>query len=231
MSEKEIDELEFEEAVIYDKREFCRIFWFALKQKHLIFNTFFNIELFKPLSIKLSILLFSFSCYFVINGLLYNEEYVSSRLENEVNTFIDFINDSIERIIYTSIVGGLITWIIGIVFNTEKKIEKTIDKRKKDLIILRGEMSEINKRFNIIITIFIVLQFIVMSCFVVYIFCFSYVYHNNILDWIKSSLIIIGIMQLFSVLAIFVVSLFRFISKKYQWKICFNINMYFYGQL
>ena len=229
-NENEIDDLEFEEAVIYDKRKLIDIFWFALKQKQLIINTFFTHEPFKPFSIKLSILLFSYSCYFVINGLLYNEEYISSQLEKESNTFIDFLNDSIERIIFTSIVGGLITFIIGIVFNTEKKIESTINKRKNNLILLKGEISVINKRFNIIISIFIVFQFLVMTCFVIYIFCFCYVYHNSIFEWIKSSFIIFAIIQSFSVLTIFIIASFRYLSIKYQLKLCFNINMYLYQQ-
>jgi len=78
-------------------------------------------------------LIFNFSCYFVINGFLYNEEYISNKLksDDENKTIIDYFNDSIGRIAYTSIIGGLISFIIEMAFNIEKKIENAIDKLKK----------------------------------------------------------------------------------------------------
>ena len=230
-NEKELDELEFEEAIMYDKRKFFRIICFSIKQKQIVINTFCNKDPLKPFSIKLSVLIFSFSCYFVINGLLFNEEYVSNQLKKEDKSFYDYFNDSIERIIYSSIVGGIISLIIGIVFNTGKKIKDIMDKRKQNLIILRGEISSVRKQFMITIILFIILQFIIMACFVIYIFCFCYVYPNNILDWFMSSCIIIGVIQLFSLLSVIIISFIKFLCIKYQWELCYIINMYLYEQL
>ena len=230
--EKELDELEFEEAIIYDKRSFCRIFWFALKQKHILIYTFFNKDSYKPFAIRLSIVLFSFLFYFIINGFLYNETYISSKLTTEEKTLSDYFNDSIERIVYTSLVGGLISFIISVLFNTEKKIEKTMGKRgKKGIVLLKKEMSEIYKCFGISLIIFIILQFMSFTFFIIYFFCFYYVYPNNVAEWLLSSCIIIGIIQFTSFLTIFLLSLIKYLSIKCKWKICFNINMYFYEQL
>ena len=230
-NEKEIHELDFEEAIIHDKRKFCDIFWFTLKQKQIIISTFFKNDPFKPRSIQLSIILFSFLCYFLINGFLYNEDYIRSKLETEEKSFSDTVNDSIERIVYTSLAGGLISFIIELLFNIEKKIGNIMNKKKNNIIILKGEISQAYKFYNITTILFIILQFITFTFFIIYIFCFHYVYPNNILDWFVSSLIIIIIIQIISIFTIFLVSLMKYLSLKIKWQLCYNINMYLYEQL
>ena len=226
-SEKEINELDYDDAIIYDKRNYCQIFWCTLKEKQAIVNTFFVKDALKPFSIKLLVIIFSFSCYFVINGFLYNEEYVSTKLKNnETKTFYEYLSDSIERILYTSIVGGVISFIIGILFNTDKKIDKVINKNKKNKIILKGEIAKIYRCNNIRILFFIIIQIILMILFIIYIFCFCYVYPNNKLDWFESSLIVIGLMQSFSLFSSFLISTIKYFSVKFQWELCFKINAY-----
>ena len=73
----ELDKLDFDEVIIYDKRSLCKIFIDILKKKQTLINTFCVNDSFKPFSIKLLVLIFSISCYFVINGFLYNEDYIS----------------------------------------------------------------------------------------------------------------------------------------------------------
>ena len=225
-NEKEINELDFEEAIIYDKRNFCQIFWSTLKEKQTIINTFCTKEPVKPFSSKLLVMIFSFTCYFVINGFLYNEEYVSKKLTQESKTLYEFITDSIGRILYSSIVGGLISFIIEILFNTEKKIENLQKKYKDNKILLKGEIAKLFRCSNIITISFIIVQFILMTFFTIYIFCFNYVYPNNMLDWLESSLIILFIIQSFSLLTSFLISILKYLSVKFHWKLCFLINEY-----
>ncbi len=48
---------------------------------------------------------------------------ISTKLtSDESKSFSEYLSDSIERILFTSVVGGLISFIIGIFFVTEKKI-------------------------------------------------------------------------------------------------------------
>ena len=114
--------------------------------------------------------------------------------------------------------------IIGILFNTEKEIEKTIKRKKNDPIILKGEITKIYK-FNIIkIIIFIIFQFCAMAFFTLYILCFCYVYPNTALDWVQTSLIVVGIIQSMSFLTTLLIALLKFISIRRQWKLCFLFN-------
>ena len=230
--EKQLNELDYEEAVIYDKRNFCQMLWFSLKEKQTLINTFFSSNNLKPFPMKLLVLIFSFSCYFVINGFLYNEEYVSTKLENKGSkTFYEYISDSIERILYTSIVGGIISFIIGILFNTEKKIDTAMNKYIGNKILLKGEIAKIFRISKIIILCFIIIQFLLMILFTIYIFCFCYVYPNNKLDWFESSLIVIGIIQIFSCFTCFLFTFIKYLGIKFQLEFCFKINSYFEDNL
>ena len=232
-SENEINKIDFDDAISYDKRTFIQIFVSILKQKQSIISTFCSNDPFKPFSIKLLALIFSFSCYFVINGFLYNEEYISNKLksDDETKTIIDYFNDSIGRIAYTSLIGGLISFVVEMAFNIEKKIENAMDKLKKNKILLRGEISKIYKCNKIIMGFFIILVFILMACFTIYIFCFCYVYPNNSLDWIISSLFVIGLIQIFSFLSSLLISFVRYIAIKRHSELCFTINKYLYENL
>ena len=226
--EKQLNELDYEEAILYDKRNFCKMLWFSLKEKQTLINTFFSPNNLKPFSMKLLVLIFSFSCYFVINGFLYNEDYVSQKLESKGNkTFYEYLSDSIERILYTSIVGGVISFIIGIVFNTEKKIDEVINKYKDNKILLKGEIAKIFRRSKTTALCFIIIQFVLMIVFTIYIFCFCYVYPNNKLDWFESSLIVIGIIQILSLFTCFLFTLIKYLGIKFQLEYCFKITAYF----
>ena len=59
-NDKEINELDYEEAIIYDKRHYCKIFWYTLKEKQTLVNTFFVKDALKPFSIKLYLLFLVF---------------------------------------------------------------------------------------------------------------------------------------------------------------------------
>ena len=226
--EKQLNELDYEEAVIYDKRNFFQMLWFSLKEKNTLINTFFSSSSLKPFPMKLLVLIFSFSCYFVINGFLYNEEYVSTKLESkDSKTFYEYLSDSIERILYTSIVGGIISFIIGILFNTEKKIDEVTNKYNGNKIMLKGEIAKIFRISKIIILCFTIIQFLLMVVFTIYIFCFCYVYPNNKLDWFESSLIVIGIIQIFSCFTCLLFTFIKYMGIKFQLEFCFKINSYF----
>ena len=148
-------------------------------------------------------------------------------MESKGKSFYEYISDSIERILYTSIVGGVISFIIGILFNTEKKIEGAMNKYNENKILLKGEIAKIYRTSKIIMFCFIFIQFILMDAFTIYIFCFCYVYPNNQLDWFESSLLVIGIIQLFSFCTCILLAFMKFMGIKLHLEFCFKITSYF----
>ena len=119
-----LDDLEFDDAIEKDKRKFCEIFIDLVKENHMIIKTFFIYDNIKIIIIKILLFIIFLDLYFVINALMYNEEYISEIYHsNKKANFFYFLNNSIERIISVSIIGIVIGAFIEFFFVDEKKLK------------------------------------------------------------------------------------------------------------
>ena len=101
----DIQELDYEEAIIYDKRSFLKIYLGFLVDSQIILGTFFtdnNLDLFV---IKLSFLVCTFQISFFFNALFYTDEYISDAYHND--GILDFFS-GLPKSIY-SFIAALIT--------------------------------------------------------------------------------------------------------------------------
>ena len=73
----EIDEMNYDEIIMKDKRTFKEYFFEKLKSNQIILNTFLENEPLKPKTMKIILLIIDFILYFFINALFFNEEYIS----------------------------------------------------------------------------------------------------------------------------------------------------------
>ena len=220
----DLDELEFEDALEKDKRKLCEIFVDSMKDEHLIIRTFFTSDNIRPRSIKLLLFLLMINLYFVINALMYNEEYISDLYNsNKKQSFFDFLNNSFDRLIYVSVINIVISYLIEIYFVNEKKLKRIFLRNLNNLEIkckIYLLLNDISKSYKC----FIVLNYLVMIFTWYYTFCFNNVYPNTSLNWIKSSLFIIAMIQLLSVVYIFIKSVIRLISFICQSESIFKIS-------
>ena len=87
-------------------------------------NTFFNPDNLKPLTIKVLLLLLNIDLYFVINGLFFSESYISELFHSDKEEkFFSFFPRSISRFFYTTVVGGIVSTIMGCIIVEEKKVK------------------------------------------------------------------------------------------------------------
>ena len=213
----DIDNMDYDDAIKNDQRSFCNYFCDKLKEKQIIMDTFFSKDNLRPFSIKVILLLLKVDLYFVVNGLFYNEEYISKLFHsNEEEKFFSFFPRSISRFIYTTLVGVIVGLIIDFLFVEEKKVKRIFLRDKDDSLELRYEISIIcktlKKRYSIFFSICIFIS--IISWY--YICCFNSVYPNVKIEWIKSSIVIMIIMQLLSILSILLESILRGLSFKCQ---------------
>ena len=68
LNDEELNTLEYEIALKYDKRSYFKYYWSLLKKKQLVLFTFLPANDYNVFSIKLSLFLIAFSLYFSING-------------------------------------------------------------------------------------------------------------------------------------------------------------------
>ena len=211
-----LDDMEFDDAVAKDQRKYCEHMAENLKEDQIIANTFIAEDPLKPRTIKIIIFILNIMLYFVINGLFFSEEVISElyNIDEDEENFFSFFPRSIERIIYCSIVGIIISMLTSFFFIDEKRI-KGIFKRgkdnkddlKKNIVELKNDLK---KRYIAFISVVSVI--LIISTF--YLLCFNYVYPYSQIEWIKSSVTIVIIMQILSTLKCILETSLRYLSYK-----------------
>ena len=213
----DLDDMEYDDAIKLDKRTFCEYFSEKLKEKQHIMDTFYHSEKLIPISIKILLLLLNIDLYFVVNGLFFSEEYISQLFNSdEEETFFSYIPRSISRFFYATIVGYIVKAIIDCIFIEEKKIKRIFLREKEDPIQLKYEITITIKSIKNRYTIFIILCLFISIISWYYISCFNNVYPGVKVEWIKSSITIIIIMQILSFLIVLLEAILRSLSFHYK---------------
>ena len=206
------DDMDYDDAIRRDKRTYCQYFWSKIITEQIILSTFFKSEILRPLPMKMILLILNIDLYLIINGLFFNEDYISDLLKSEADTISSFIARILDRIVIITITGVIINYIIEFFFVEERKIKKVYKIEKNNIIILKYEIVQIIKNTFKKYNIFIIISGIIMIISLYYVFCFNNVYSSIKGEWIKSSIIIIIIMQILPMLLCFLDTSIRFIS-------------------
>ena len=213
----DIDDMEYDDAIKLDKRNFFEYLNDRLKEKQIILDILFNKEYLKPTTAKLLLLLLNIDLYFVINGLFYNEKYISELFNStEEETFFSFFPRSISRFVYSTLVGTFISIIMDCIFIEEKKIKRIFIREREDTMKIKFEifLNVKNIKNRYISFIFICLVISIISWY--YVSCFNNSYPGVKIEWIKSSITIIFIFQILSILMAILDSILRSISFRFQ---------------
>ena len=210
------DEMEFDDAIKRDKRKFCEYFCDVLQEKQSFAYTFIASDPINTRMIKFILFSLNIALYFVVNGLFFSESFISElyHTNEEDDTFFSFIPRTIDKVIYTTLVSIFIGYLTDFFFLDEKKIKGIFKRDKNNRLILKRSITmlirEIQKRY----ISFIIMTLVIMLISLYYILCFNYVYPKTQIEWVKSSILIIIIMQILSVLKCLYEAIFRFLSFK-----------------
>ena len=220
-----IDDMEYDDAVAKDSRTFCIFFYETLKEKQRIANTFIASDPLKTRTMKIMIFILDIILYLIVNGLFFSESYVSEvyNLEGE-EEFFDFVPRSINRFVYTTMVSIIVGFIVEFFFIEEKKIKGIFKREKDNGFNLKGEIviliREMEKRY----LLFVIIVFIILIIGFYYLLCFNYVYPHMQIEWIKSSIVIMIIIQALSIITCFLETVLRFISFHYKSEKIFKMS-------
>ena len=210
------EEMDYEDAIIEDKRNFCSYFISRIKSKHIIINTFFISDNIESKSIKILVFLTKLDLYFLINSMLFNEKYISELFHNEKEGLLNYISLSINRYIYTTFVGTIINYLIKCFFIKEKKFIKILIRYRQNHKQLYNEfflfIQKLKRGYNIFIFICILLT--IFSWY--YISCFNNVYQYAKKEWAISSIIFFIISNFLKTVIIFFETFLRYLSFKLE---------------
>ena len=221
-----LDDLEFDDAVAMDKRKYCEHMVENLKEDQIIANTFIGDDPIKPRTIKIIIFILNVMLYFVINGLFFSEEVISElyNLDEDKENFFSFFPRSITRLLYTTLVSIIIGIITDFFFIDEKKIKGIFRREKDNISILKKNMAELMRNLKIRYISFIIIVSIILIISFLYLLCFNYVYPYSQIEWIKSSVTIMIIMQVLSTLKCILETSLRYLSYRFNSEKLYKIS-------
>ena len=202
-NDNELNSLLYEEAIKVDKRNYCQYYLSLIRQKQKLIFTFYTSNDYNSRYIKICLFFLSFSFNYIVNALFFSDSTMHKIYEDSY-TFIY----QIVPILYSTIISGVINFIINFLSMTEKNII-SLKNAKKD--IKNAEMKT-KKIIKIKIIFFIVLNAVLMALFWYYISCFCAVYKNTQTILIKDTLSSFFLSLLYPLIISLIPGIFRIIS-------------------
>ena len=204
---EEINLLEYNLALKYDKRTFCQYYNALLKLKHDLIFSFFNNEDYNPKIIKIDLFFIKFTIDLVVNALFFDDNTMHKIYVNKGKYDLEY---QIPIAIYSSLISIVLSTPLTLLgLSSEKIIQfkqnhiiEGIEKRKDDLIFC------LKMRF----ALFFITSFIFLLFFWYYITMFCIIYKNTQYHLLKDTLISFGLSLLFPFGIFLLPGLFRILS-------------------
>ena len=196
-NDKEMNELTYEQALKYDKRNYIQYYYSLLKTKHILIFSFCTSNDYNSKIIKIDLFFISFVVNYTINALFFNDDNMHKIYEDYGE--YDIINQ-LPQIFYSTLISALFDYILNLLALSEDDIIEFKKNRQKGNLNKKAK-SLINK-LNTKFSLFFFIGFILLLGFWYYLSMFCAVYRNTQYHLIKDTLISFGI-SLFSPLGIY----------------------------
>ena len=184
MNDDELNSLEYEKALLYDKRTFFQYYWSLLKKDQILLFTFIPTNDYNLVSLKMTLFILSLSLEITINGFFFTDNTMHQIHEN--NGKFDLIYQ-IPQILYSSIISTIINSLLQKLALSEDSFLSLKQIKNYDKAIKQCET--IKKCLTIKFICFIITSFILMLFCWYYISSFCAVYTNTQSILFKDTLI------------------------------------------
>ena len=218
LTDFELNNLTYDEALKTDKRTYINYYFSLIRTKHILF-TFFSKHDYNSLLIKISFFLFSFTLYYTVNALFFNDS-TMHRIKEDGGLFN--LNYQIPYIIYSSLISSTVNSLIKTFSSTESNIVEI--KNEKDIKNLNKKSESVKKCIFIKSLCFYISTSVLLLFFWYYLSCFSAIYKNTQLHLIKDTLISFGLSLIYPfgiylIPGIFRISALRKSERKFMFKL------------
>ena len=232
----------FEEAIKYDLRSLCEIFFIYLLSKQAIFHAFFFKSPLSLFSLRLCLLLFIFSCDLALNAFFYFNDNISKKYRNASSLFLFTFNNNITVILLSTFVGFVLltlfiklsnsTFAMREIFrNEEEKIKKNKNYKvtNKRKIEIKNEIEKIFKCYKIKIIIFTLVELLFMVFFWYFVIIFCHVYPSTQISWLFDSFLSMISRIIIDALICFGLAKLYRIAVSSEIKCLYKFTMFMYG--
>jgi hypothetical protein len=174
-TDSELQDMDYEEAIIHDKRSYLRMFWAFLVDTQIILGTFCTENYLNLFVIKLSFFVCTFQISFFLNALFYTDEYISDANHNE--GVLDFFT-GLSKAIYSFIATLIITNLLIMLSNSKEELMKIIRGKRNYKEYIKAIKDKLRSLRNKLIAYYIII-FILGIFFLYYVSAFCAVYRNS----------------------------------------------------
>ena len=232
---------DLEEAIIYEKRNFCNIFFIAFILKEKIINTFFFKSPLELQSLRINLLLFIYSNNFALNTLFYFSRKISDKYHYKKNDiFLFTLINNISICLISTLLSTLIILILKYMTNSKKEIEKIFREEEKKLKKNKNYFVSNLKRKKIYSEILKILKFLRKKIIIFFIFelnlslfffyfvsTFCEVFKKTQIDWLINCIFSLLMSIAFEILISFIIAIIYIISIKAKNKYIYRLNSIF----
>ena len=176
LSESEIEDLSYKNAIQIDDRNKSKYYFSLLKEKNIIISIFLNDKDYNISSVKITLFIFSFILSLTINALFFDDEAIYNINQDEGSFNL---NTQISKIIYSAIISKFISFFVEFIAlshddiielrnykdinEAEKNIPKIINKLKIKYYLFYGITIFFNLFFFYYITAFCAIYTIIQT--------------------------------------------------------------------
>jgi hypothetical protein len=182
-TDNEINSLNYNQAIQIDTRSYFQYYLSLLKTKHMLIFTFYTKNDYNSRCHKIGLFLFTFSLYYIVNSLFFQDSEIHEIFENNGKFNIEY---QIPKIIYSSLISNTLFLFIKYFSLSEKNVIKGKYNNNNE------ESNAIIKRIKIKFALFFIFTFLLLMFFWYYISCFCAVYMNSQKHLLKDTLITFG---------------------------------------
>ena len=200
--------MDYEEAIIYDKRSYLKMYWSTLVDSQIILGTFFSENNLDLLIIKLGFFVYIFQISFFLNALFYTDDYISDAYHN--NGALDFVSGS-PKSAYSFLSTLLITNLLKMLSNSKSELMKLMRENSNN----KNYLKLINIKLKILrnkLIIYFIIVFSLGLSFTYYVSAFCAVYKYSQKYWFLGCLESFGMDSIVAFFTCLLLSFLRFIA-------------------
>ena len=221
-SNEQINEMNYEQSLKYDKRNILQMYYSFLMYSQLIIFTFLNKTDYNVKVLKIQLFFFAIIIFIVFNTLFYSDNDVSHTYQNKGK--FDFLY-TLPKTIFSSLISAVINFILKFLSLSNEKIKQIANIKNEKLFqkTIFNEILIIKRK----IFVFHILIFLFILFFWLYITLFCAVYRNSQTLVFKSCLITFCLSMFYPFIICLITAVFRLFALSHNFKIFFYISKIF----
>ena len=224
LNNEEKNELTYERALRYDKRNLCYYYCVILQLGHIIISVFCRPNDYNIFYVKLGLLLMTFPINLTFNIFFFTSKNIKSTYVSKLGDIskISELTGNLVNTIISSILSTTFLMLLKLLCLTHNSIRSL--RKIKDVETAKKKSKNKITCIKIRINLYFILSFLFLIIFGYYIACFCAIFENIQIELIKSMFTSWLLSLLYPFLIYFVTSIFRRIALGCKCKTAYKIN-------